>query len=239
MLIIRYDVAMNKLIRTLKITFPLTLPVLAGYLMLGMAYGILMSDKGFSILWTFLMSAVVFAGALQYASITLLASTFNPLLAFLLALLVNIRHLFYGISMLDRFKGLKGKGFMIFGMADEAFSINVAHQVPNEIDPSLFYLTTTGLCYLYWQFSCLLGHILSVFVPEQIKGFDFVLTALFYVMFLNQWKTKENRKNLLLGVIATLLALILFGKTQFLLASMIFIILGLFGLENVKGQHHE
>ncbi len=230
---------MNQWIKTLKITFPLTLPVLAGYLMLGMAYGILMSDKGFSILWTFLMSAVVFAGALQFAAITLLASTFNPLLAFLMALLVNVRHLFYGISLLDRFKGLKGKTFLIFGIADEAFSINVANEVPNDIDPSLFYLTTTGLCYLYWQVSCLAGHLLSVFVPNQIKGFDFVLTALFYVMFLNQWKLKENRKLLLLGVGSTMLALFLFGKTQFLLGAMIFIIFGVFGLERFKRKIHE
>jgi len=230
---------MKNLKETFKIVFPMTLPVLAGYLMLGMAYGILMSDKGFSILWTFLMSAVVFAGALQYASVTLLASTFNPLLAFLLALLVNIRHLFYGISMLDRFKGLKGKAFMIFGMADEAFSINVANEVPKDVDPSTFYLMTTGLCYLYWQFSCLSGHLLSVFIPDTIKGFDFVLTALFFVMFLNQWKTKDNRSYLLLGIISTVIALLLFGKSQFLLGSMVFIVIGLFSLEKVKGQSHE
>jgi 4-azaleucine resistance transporter AzlC len=230
---------MKNLRETFKIVFPLTLPVLAGYMMLGMAYGILMSDKGFSIVWTFLMSAVVFAGALQYAAVTLLASTFNPLLAFLLALLVNIRHLFYGISMLDRFKGLKGKAFMIFGMADEAFSINVANEVPQDVDPSTFYLMTTGLCYLYWQLSCLSGHLLSVFIPDSIKGFDFVLTALFYVMFLNQWKTKDNRSYLLLGVLSTLIALMIFGKSQFLLGSMVFIILGLFALERVKGQSHD
>ncbi len=230
---------MNKWIKTLKITFPLTLPVLAGYLLLGMAYGILMSDKGFSIVWTFLMSSIVFAGAMQYAAITLLVSTFNPLLAFFMALMVNIRHLFYGISLLDRFKGLKGKTFLIFGMADEAFSINVANQVPIDIDPALFYLTTTGLCYLYWQFSTLAGHLLSVFVPDQIKGFDFALTALFYVMFLNQWKIKKNRKSLLLGIGSTMLALFLFSKAQFLLGAMVFIIFGLFGLKNFEGKVHE
>jgi 4-azaleucine resistance transporter AzlC len=230
---------MKNLKQTLKVAFPLTLPVLTGYLFLGLAYGILMSDKGFSILWTFLMSSVVFAGALQYAAITLLASTFNPLLAFLLALLVNIRHLFYGISMLDRFKGLKGKTFMIFGMADEAFSINVANKVPEGIDPSAFYLSTTVLCYLYWNLSCLSGHLLSFLIPESIQGFDFVLTALFFVMFLNQWKTKDHQKYLLLGIIATVIALILFGKSQFLLGSMIFIVFGLFALEKVRGQSHE
>lgn len=230
---------MKNLKQTLKVAFPLTLPVLTGYLFLGVAYGILMSDKGFSILWTFLMSSVVFAGALQYAAIALLASTFNPLLAFLLALLVNIRHLFYGISMLDRFKGLKGKTFMIFGMADEAFSINVANAVPEGIDPSTFYLTTTLLCYLYWNLSCLSGHLLSFLIPNTIKGFDFVLTALFFVMFLNQWKTRDHQKYLLMGVIATLIALVLFGKSQFLLGAMIFIVFGLFAMEKVRGSSHD
>lgn len=225
--------------QTLKAAFPLTLPVLTGYLFLGMAYGILMSNKGFSILWTFLMSAVVFAGALQYAAVTLLASAFNPLLAFLLALLVNVRHLFYGISMLDRYKGLKGKGFMIFGMADEAFSINVAHDVPEGIDPSRFYLTTTVLCYLYWQLSCLSGHLLSFLIPSSIKGLDFVLTALFFVMFLSRWKTKDHRKFLILGVVATLIALVVLGKAQFLLGAMILIIVGLFVLDKGKVNDHD
>lgn len=230
---------MKNLKQTLKVTFPLTLPVLTGYLFLGLAYGILMSNQGFSILWTFFMSSVVFAGALQYAAITLLASTFNPLLAFLLALLVNIRHLFYGISMLDRFKGLHGKSLMIFGMADEAFSINVANDVPKGIDLATFYLTTTILCYLYWNLSCLSGHLLSFLIPESIKGFDFVLTALFFVMFLNQWKTRDHQKYLLLGVIATLIALVLFGKAQFLLGAMVFIIFGLYVLEKVRGHSHD
>ena len=230
---------MKNLKQTLKVAFPLTLPVLTGYLFLGLAYGILMSDKGFSILWTFLMSSVVFAGALQYAAIALLASTFNPLVAFFLALLVNIRHLFYGISMLDRYKGLKGKALMIFGMADEAFSINVANDVPQGIDPSSFYLSITVLCYLYWNMAYLSGHLLSFLIPESIKGFDFVLTALFFVMFLNQWKTKDHRKFLLLGVIATVIALVFFGKTQFLLGAMVFIIFGLFGSEKTKGASHD
>lgn len=225
--------------KTLKAAFPLTLPVLTGYLFLGMAYGILMSSKGFSILWTFLMSAVVFAGALQYAAVTLLTSAFNPLLAFLLALLVNIRHLFYGISMLDRLKGLKGKSLMIFGMADEAFSINVAHEVPQGIDPSQFYLTTTILCYLYWQISCLSGHLLSFLIPTSIKGLDFVLTALFFVMFLSRWKTKDHRKFLMLGVLSTLISLVLFGKTQFLLGAMVLIIVGLFVMEKGKVSDHD
>jgi 4-azaleucine resistance transporter AzlC len=214
-----------------KAAFPLTLPVLAGYLMLGMAYGILMSEKGFPFYWTFIMSSVVFAGALQYASITLLVSVFDPLTAFILAILVNIRHLFYGIAMLEKFKGLKGKFFMVYGMADEAFSINATVTPPDHVQPHQFYLWTTGLCYLYWQLACWSGHLVGGFIPDSIQGFDFVLTALFFVMFLNQWSTPSNRKTLVLGVVMTLVALFVFPRAQFLLGAMVLIILSLFIVE--------
>ena len=116
-------------IKALKAACPLTLPVLTGYLFLGIAYGLLMSNEGFSILWTILISSAVFAGALQFASITLLTSAFNPLAALLLALLVNIRHIFYGIALLGKYRNIGAKkNFMIFSLADEAFSINVAAQ---------------------------------------------------------------------------------------------------------------
>ena len=222
---------MNTQKSAFRAAFPLTLPVLAGYLMLGMAYGILMSEKGFPFYWTLIMSSVVFAGALQYASITLLLSAFDPLTAFILALLVNIRHLFYGIALLEKFKGLHGKFFLVYGMADEAFSINATVNPPDTVRPHHFYLWTTGLCYLYWQVSCLSGHLIGGFIPDSIQGFDFVLTALFFVMFLNQWSTPSNRKTLLLGVGMTLLALVVFPRAQFLLGAMVLIIVGLFVLE--------
>lgn len=211
--------------------FPYTLPILAGYLMLGMAYGILMSDKGFPFYWTFIMSSVVFAGALQYASITLLVSTFDPVTALVLAILVNIRHLFYGLSMLEKYKGFKGKPFLVFAMADEAFSINASVEPPPSVDRNAFYLWTTGLCYLYWQMASWAGHLIGGYLPDSIQGLDFVLTALFFVMFLNQWSTQANRKTLLLGVLSTLIALIVFPRAQFLLGAMVLIVVGLFVFE--------
>ena len=211
--------------------FPHTLPVLAGYLMLGMAYGIVMSENGFPFYWTLIMSSVVFAGALQYASIPLLVSVFDPLTALMLAILVNIRHVFYGFAMLEKFKGLKGKFFMIYGMADEAFSINATITPPEGVQPNHFYLWTTGLCYVYWPVACWSGQRLGGFIPDSIQGFDFVLTALFFVMFLNQWSSPANRKPLVLGVVMTLLALMIFPRGQFLLGAMILIVIGLFGVE--------
>lgn len=195
-------------LKALKAAFPLTLPVLTGYLFLGIAYGLLMSNQGFSIIWTVLISSAVFAGALQFASIALLTSAFNPIAALLLALLVNIRHIFYGIALLGKYRniGVK-KNFMIFSLADEAFSINVAAQPQSDVDAGWYYFFVNLLCYSYWQLACLSGHLLGAWLPDNIVGLDFVLTALFFVLFLNQWKKKENRKNLLIGVFATTLSL--------------------------------
>lgn len=217
----------------------MTLPVLTGYAFLGIAFGILVNRSGLSIVWTFALSAIVFAGALQFASVGLLIGVFNPLAAFTLAVLVNVRHLFYGISMLERFKGLgKKKPMVIYMMADEAFSINSAAQIPTSIDSSWFYFWTSLLCYLYWSLFSLLGHGLGFWIPSSIVGFDFVLTALFYILFLNQWEHPAHRRYLSLGLGATLVSLWILGKSQFLLGSMVLILVGLFWMKP-KGASHD
>lgn len=227
-------------IKALKAAFPITLPVLTGYLFLGMAFGLLMNKAGFSFIWSFLMSATVFAGAMQFAGIGLLTTAFNPLSALLLTLLVNIRHIFYGVSMLEKYKGSGNKKFlMIFMMADEAFSINAAASFDDSIDRGWFYFFTSLLCYLYWQVSTWIGHLIGQLFPGEIKGLDFVLTALFYILFLNQWEHKENRPTLLLGLGATLISLIFMGKTQFLLGSMVLILIVILSKMVKEGSHHD
>jgi 4-azaleucine resistance transporter AzlC len=227
-------------LKALKAAFPLTLPVLTGYLFLGVAYGLLMSNQGFSIIWTVLISSAVFAGALQFASIVLLTSAFNPIAALLLALLVNVRHIFYGIALLSKYRNTGAKkNFMIFSLADEAFSINVASQPSLDIDAGWYYFFVNLLCYSYWQLACFSGHLLGAWVPDDIIGLDFVLTALFFVLFLNQWKKKENRKNLLIGVFATSFSLLIVSRTQFLLVAMILIVVLIFFIDPIKGESHE
>ncbi|HET6785642.1 MAG TPA: AzlC family ABC transporter permease [Erysipelotrichaceae bacterium] len=209
-------------LKALKSAFPITLPVFTGYLFLGIGYGILMNKSGLSLPLTFIMSSLVFTGAMQFASIPLFLSSFNPISLFLLAMMVNLRHLFYGISLLPKYKnlGLK-KFFMIFALSDETFSINVATRVKEDINPAWFYFFVTLLDYLYWNIASIIGFLLASQIPNNIKGIDFVLTALFYVLFLNQWEVKQNRTYLLLGLFCTTLALVLVGKTQFLLLSMV------------------
>ncbi len=223
------------MIQSLKKAFPYTLPILTGYAFLGLAYGLLMNRTGLSFTWVMAMSGLVFAGALQFAAIPLLTGLFNPLAAFTLALLVNIRHVFYGISMLSKYRnmGIK-KFFTIYMMADEAFSIQAAVDLKEEDNPQLFYFFTALICYLYWNSFSLMGYFLGQYVPSSIVGFDFVLTALFYILFLNQWEHPEHRPYLLIGVGATLISLFVLGKSNFLLGSMVLILLLIFMVKEKK-----
>lgn len=218
-------------LETLKKAFPYTIPVLSGYLFLGFSYGVLMNKTGFSLFWTALMSLTVFAGAMQFAAIALLSSAFNPLSTFLVSFLINIRHLFYGMSMLEKYKASGHKRwFMIFGLTDETFSINTAVVLDDTTNKKLFYFYVTVLNYFYWNIASILGHQLSFLIPDTIKGFEFVLTALFFVLFLNQWAIKAHRAYLIIGFVCTLIASLLVGKAQFLLLAMI-LILVVMGIE--------
>lgn len=208
-------------LKTLKKAFPYTLPVLTGYLFLGFSYGVLMNKTGFSLFWTSLMSLSVFAGAMQFAAIALLTSAFNPFSTFFVSLLINIRHLFYGMSVLDKYsKSGKKRSFLIFGLTDETFSINAAITLDEGLNQKLFYFYVTLLNYLYWNVASILGHQLSFLIPDTIKGFEFVLTALFFVLFLNQWEIKAHRLYLVVGFVCTLIAFLWVGRAQFLLVAM-------------------
>lgn len=216
-------------LNALKLAFPATLPVFTGYLFLGIGYGILMNKSGLSLPLTIVMSSLVFTGAMQFASISLFLASFNPLSVIILAFMVNLRHLFYGISLLPKYKNLGFKKFfMIFALSDETFSINVATKIPADINSSWFYFFVSLLDYLYWNVASILGFLLASQIPNNIKGIDFVLTALFYVLFLNQWQVKQNRTYLLLGLICTIVAMLLVGKTQFLLLSMVLLFVCIF-----------
>lgn len=205
--------------------FPHTIPVLTGFLVLGMAYGVLMQTKGYGILWAVLMSAIAYCGSMQFVAITLLTVAFNPLQAFLLSLMVNARHLFYGISMLDKYKGLgKVRGFLIYTLCDETFSISSSITPPDGVNRKYFYLSVSLLNYSYWVLGTALGGIVGNFITFNTKGLDFVLTALFVVLFLEQMKSKENRIFGFIGLAGTIIGLSLFGANNLVIPSMIIIL---------------
>jgi len=207
--------------KALKAAFPYTIPVFTGFTFLGIAYGILMSSKGYGVGWTNLMSLMVFAGSAQYVAISFLTSVFNPINAFLMTLMINARHLFYGISMLDKYKDAgKLKPYLIFGLCDETFSIVCSTAPPKDIDKNWFYFFITLLNHAYWVLGSLLGAWAGSKISFNTTGLDFVLTALFVVIFIGQWKNKENRKPAIIGIMCSIICLIIFGQDSFIIPSM-------------------
>ena len=215
----------NKIKIAFAAAFPHTIPVLTGFMVLGIAYGVLMRINGYRTIWAVLMSAIAFCGSMQFVAITLLTVVFNPFQAFLLSLMVNARHLFYGISMLEKYKGLgKVRFFLIYVLSDETFSISSSIQCPEEIDRKTFYLMISLLDYIYWVFGTFLGGVLGNFVTFNTNGLDFVLTALFVVLFLEQMKNKENRLSGIIGLIGTGIGIFIFGTANFVIPSMMIIL---------------
>lgn len=211
-----------------KAAFPHTIPVLTGFMVLGIAYGVLMQTKGYGVIWAVLMSAIAFCGSMQFVAITLLTTVFSPIQAFLLSIMVNARHLFYGISMLNKYKGLgKARFFLIYTLCDETFSITSSVEPPEGIERKYFYVWISCLNYFYWVFGTFCGSILGGFLHFNTTGLDFVLTALFVVLLVEQLEKIENRIPAVIGIVCTVVALILFGQDQLVIPAMVLILVSL------------
>jgi len=220
------DTRIKRFANGLAVAFPHTIPVLTGFLVLGIAYGVLMQTKGYGTIWSVLMSAIAFCGSMQFVAITLLTTVFDPMQAFLLSLMVNARHLFYGISLLEKYKGLgKVRPFLIFALCDETFSISSSVVCPENIDKKYFYLSISLLNYLYWVFGSFLGGVLGSLITFNTEGLDFVLTGLFVVLFMEQMKKKESRSSGMIGIAASILCLMVFGAENMVIPSMAAILL--------------
>lgn len=212
--------------KAFKAALPYTIPICIGFLFLGMSYGFLMRSKSFSFVYPMLTSLFIFAGSMEFITINLLLASFNPIYTLLLTIMVNARHIFYGISMLDKYKncGYK-KLYLIFGMCDESFSINCSITPPPDIDKGWFMFFVTLLNHIYWVSGATLGGLLGYVISFDTKGIDFVMTALFVVMFINQWEETENHISAIIGLICPFICLIIFGSQNFMLPSMALIIL--------------
>lgn len=220
--------------KALKYAFPYTLPICAAFLFLGMSYGFFAGSKGFSFIYPLCMSMFIFAGSMEFVTVSLLLSAFNPVYSFILTLMVNARHLFYGISMLNTYKNYKGikKFYLIFGMCDESFSINCSVIPPEDVDREWFMIWVTLLNQIYWVCGATLGAILGSVIHFDTTGIEFVMTALFFVMFLDQWDAASRHLPALIGVISSLVCLFLFGKSSFMIPAMALIILSFFLCRN-------
>ena len=214
----------------LRAAFPATIPVLTGFTCLGLAYGVLMETKGYGPLWSTLMSAIAFGGSMQFVAITLLTTVFDPVQALLLSVMVNARHIFYGLSFLDKYKGLgKIRAYLIYTLCDESFSLISTVEPPEYVAKKDFYFWISFLNYSYWVAASALGGLLGKFITFDTTGLDFALTALFVVLFMEQWKKKENRFAGVVGVVCAAASLALFGADRMVIAAMVLILLVLLG----------
>ncbi len=218
--------------KALKAAFPYTLPILMGFLFLGIAYGVYMGSKGFSFVYPMLMSLTILAGSMEFVAVNLLIRAFDPVTVFLLTLMVNARHLFYGISLLETYKNTgKKKCYLIFGMCDESFSINASVKPPDGVDKGWFMFFVTALNHAYWFIGSTLGGILGSLVSFEFKGLDFVLTALFVVIFLEHWLKTKQHLPALIGLTASVLSLAVFGPDGFIVPAMLLIVVSLSALK--------
>lgn len=211
--------------KAFKFAFPKTLPIFAGFWFLGMSYGILMRVKGFSFVYPLLMSMTIFGGSLEFIAVSMLLSTFAPLQTFLVALVIQLRHLFYGVSMLEKYKGTGWKKpYLIFGMCDESFSINYSTEIPEDIDKGWFYFFVTLLNQIYWVTGATIGGLLGNLITFNTEGLSFVMTAMFVVIFLDRWLKEKQHISSVIGLGVSLLCLVIFGKDSFIIPTMICIV---------------
>ena len=213
--------------RALAAAFPYTIPIFAGFWFLGMTYGIYMNVSGFGFWYPMLMSLTIFGGSLEFVAVSMLLAPFAPLQTFLMALMIQARHLFYGIAMLEKYKNTGWKRFyLIFGLCDETFSINCAAQIPPDIDRGWFMFFVTLLDQIYWVSGSTIGGLVGSLFTFNTEGLDFVMTAMFTVIFLEQWRKEKKHYTALIGIGTSVVCLLIFGPDSFLVPTMA-VILGL------------
>lgn len=222
--------------RAFRAALPYSLPICIGFLFIAMSYGFMMRSRGFPVVYPAVMSACIFAGSMEFVTAELLCAPFAPLHALFLTLMVNARHLFYGVSMLEKYRGTGWKKpYLIFGMCDETFSINCAVAPPEGVDRGWFMFFVTLLNQCYWVGGAILGSLLGGLVSFDTEGIEFVMTALFVVMLVNQWEETADHRPVLAGLGCTLASLLLFGAERFMIPAMLLIVLALTMLRG-KGE---
>ncbi|WEV73003.1 AzlC family ABC transporter permease [Bifidobacterium sp. ESL0790] len=213
-------------LKALKFVFPKTLPICVSFMFTAMSYGLLMYSKGFPFIYPALMAASIFAGSMEFVLVDLLVSAFNPFAAFILTLMVNGRHFFYGLSMLGPYRNMGWKKpFLIFWMCDETFAINSSMKVPKDIDRGWAYLWVSMFDYSYWVTGAMLGWLIGGILPFSTKGVGFAMVAMFVSILLDQWKasphTFRGHIPVLVGLATSVIALAIFGPQRFMLPALV------------------
>ncbi|WP_337955569.1 AzlC family ABC transporter permease [Clostridium sp. AF02-29] len=206
--------------------FPKTVPIMVGYVFLGMAYGILMSVNGFGVFWAALNSLLVYTGSLEFIGVNFLAAAVSPVTAFVMALMISARHIFYGLSMLGKYQNVskKLKPYLIFALTDETFSIVCEEEPPETISREWMYFWMSLLDQMYWIAGSVMGEALGNVITFNTKGLDFALTALFVMIFTEQWIGQKRHWPAVTGVVCSVICLKLFGQSAFIIPTMIVIL---------------
>ncbi|MBR4983407.1 MAG: AzlC family ABC transporter permease [Lachnospiraceae bacterium] len=212
---------------TVKKAFKATIPVMTGYLVLAIGFGILLKTKGYGLGWAIAMSGFIYAGSMQYLTIDLLCGGVSLVTTAVTTLMVNARHLFYGISMVERYKDTgKKKPYLIFSLTDETYSLVCSEESIKGVEnPKEYYFLVSLFNQTYWVVGSIIGSILGNIIPFNVEGIDFVLTALFVTIFVEQWLTTKEHRPAVIGVLASVLCLMILGGDNFLIPTMVIIIL--------------
>ena len=229
--------------KTIKLAYQKSLPVMAGYIVLGIGFGILLKDAGYGLFWSFLMSLTIYAGSMQYVAVSLLTSGAALITVALTALMVNARHLFYGLSMIGTYKDAgKEKPYLIFSLTDETYSLLCGGDIPEGADRNRYQFFVSLFNQSYWILGSVLGSLVGTLFPFDTAGIDFSMTALFVTVFVEQWLTSKNHLPAILGLAASVACLVIFGADNFLLPTMITITFALLWTKKANtrgGAAHE
>ena len=208
--------------RIIKKVFPQTIPVMAGYISLGIAFGLLLQSIGYGPIWAFLMSLFIYAGSAQFLAVELLAAGATLTHIALLTFLLNFRHLFYGLSMIEKYRGTGiGKIYLIFGLTDETYALLTGYKTPEGLSDKSYFFAVTLMNHLYWILGSVIGSVAGRIIPFDLTGIDFAMTALFAVLVVEQWKTNKNHIPAISGFVITVAALFIFGADNFLIPALI------------------
>ena len=208
--------------RIIKKVFPQTIPVMAGYISLGIAFGLLLQSIGYGPIWAFLMSLFIYAGSAQFLAVELLAAGATLTHIALLTFLLNFRHLFYGLSMIEKYRGTGiGKIYLIFGLTDETYALLTGYKTPEGLSDKIYFFAVTLMNHLYWILGSVIGSVAGSIIPFDLTGIDFAMTALFAVLVVEQWKTNKNHIPAISGFVITVAALFIFGADNFLIPALI------------------
>lgn len=213
---------------------------MTGYLFIGIAFGVMFADKGYNFVWAGIMSLLVYAGSGQYLAVNFFEPSVSLLQVMFLTFMVNVRHIFYGLSLLDKFKvSGKKKPYMIFSLTDETYSLYFLTKTPENVDEGKFLFAIATLDQSYWVIGSIIGAVVGTVIPFNSTGIDFAMTALFIVIFVEQWLQKKNRFPAIVGVVSSVVSLLVFGKDSFILPTMIVVMIVLLANHRIEQKKED